>query len=53
VTAARHTAAVHPETWYLRAARPDGRSGIGFEEVGMRTFKGVPEPWRIFRVASV
>jgi class 3 adenylate cyclase len=28
-------------------------SGIGFEEIGMRTFKGVPEPWRIFRVASV
>jgi class 3 adenylate cyclase/alpha-beta hydrolase superfamily lysophospholipase len=27
-------------------------SGIGFEEAGVRTFKGVPEPSQVFRVAS-
>lgn len=28
-------------------------SGIGFEEAGMRSLKGVPEPWLLYRVASV
>ena len=26
-------------------------SGLQFEDLGPRTLKGVPEPWRLFRLA--
>lgn len=28
-------------------------SGIGFEDAGRRTLKGVPDPWQLYRVTSV
>jgi class 3 adenylate cyclase len=28
-------------------------SGIGFEDAGRHTLKGVPEEWQLYRVASV
>ena len=28
-------------------------SGIGFEDAGIHDLKGIPEPWRIYRVTSV